>query len=173
MYNDDDRQYLQMMQENISRMASNSANCKTWAVTIAAVFLAIATGVEKLNGWLLITLLPIMVFWYLDTFYLHLERGMRNRQKDFLNKAKTLYSITEETSIQAKRLAESEYKDALYKFAPLSSNKDVSPKGLVSTVDRFFSKSTAPFYGMLIASVIIILIALNWSVIIGLFNCKG
>lgn len=29
MYNEDDRQYLQMMQENISRMASNSANCKT------------------------------------------------------------------------------------------------------------------------------------------------
>ena len=27
--NDDDRQYLMMMQENITRMATNSANCKT------------------------------------------------------------------------------------------------------------------------------------------------
>ena len=173
MYNENDRQYLQMMQENISRMASNSANCKTWAVTIAAGLLAIGTGVEKLNGWLFISILPILVFWYLDTFYLHLERGMRNRQKDFINKAKTLYNLSDNSSVQEKQLAESEYKDALYKFAPIPSDKDVFHKGLVSTVDRLFSKSTAPFYGMLIAIVIIILIVLNWSWIVGLFNCKG
>lgn len=29
IYNDDDRQYLEMMQGNIERMAANSANCKT------------------------------------------------------------------------------------------------------------------------------------------------
>lgn len=173
MYNEDDRQYLQMMQENISRMASNSANCKTWAVTIAAGLLAIGTNVEKLNGWLLFSILPILVFWYLDTFYLHLERGMRNRQKDFINKAKTLYNLSEKYSVQEKQLAESEYKDALYKFAPLISDKNITPKGFVSTADRCFSKSTAPFYGMLIAIVIIILIVLNWSYIVELFNCKG
>ena len=93
--------------------------------------------------------------------------------KDFNNKEKTLYNLLDNSSVQEKQLAESEYKDALYKFAPMPSDKDIAHKGLVSTVDRFFSKSTAPFYGMLLAIVIIILIVLNWSWIVGLFNCKG
>lgn len=43
IYNDDDRLYLQMMQENIARMAGNSANCKTWLVTLVAAMLT--TGI--------------------------------------------------------------------------------------------------------------------------------
>lgn len=38
-YDTQDLQYLQMMQENIARMAGNSANAKTWLVTILQVFL--------------------------------------------------------------------------------------------------------------------------------------
>ena len=37
-YSEDDRQYLQMMQDNITRMAANSSNCKSWLVTIVAAF---------------------------------------------------------------------------------------------------------------------------------------
>mgnify|MGYP006890814648 CR=1 FL=1 len=29
-FSDDDRLYLQMMQDNITRMAINSTNCKSW-----------------------------------------------------------------------------------------------------------------------------------------------
>lgn len=38
-YETQDLQYLQMMQENITRMAGNSANAKTWLVTIVTGFL--------------------------------------------------------------------------------------------------------------------------------------
>lgn len=38
-YDTQDLQYLQMMQENIARMAGNSANAKTWLVTIITGFL--------------------------------------------------------------------------------------------------------------------------------------
>lgn len=38
-YDAQDLQYLQMMQENITRMAGNSANAKTWLVTIVTGFL--------------------------------------------------------------------------------------------------------------------------------------
>ena len=38
-YETHDLQYLQMMQENITRMAGNSANAKTWLVTIVTDFL--------------------------------------------------------------------------------------------------------------------------------------
>ena len=85
VYNEDDRQYMQMMQGNIERMAGNSSNCKTWLVTIVAGFLAIGCGVDALNGWLFLSVIPIFVFWYLDSYYLKLERGMRNRQRYFIN----------------------------------------------------------------------------------------
>ena len=41
LYTEDARQYLQMMQEYITRMAGNSANCKTWLVTLTTGLLAI------------------------------------------------------------------------------------------------------------------------------------
>ena len=72
--NDDDRQYLMMMQENITRMAKNSANCKTWMTTIVTAFFALGCRIEELNGWMLFSFIPVFIFWYLDTFYLQMER---------------------------------------------------------------------------------------------------
>ena len=83
--NNDDRQYLQMLHDIISRMATNSANCKTWLITLIAGFFAISVGVENLRSWIWLLLLPIGVFWYLDQFYLSLERAFRNRERAFLN----------------------------------------------------------------------------------------
>ena len=85
MLNDDERQYLQMMQDNITRMATNSVNVKTWLVTIVAGILAIGGNIENVNYWLLLAIVPIVVFWYLDAFYLNIERGLRNREQRFLN----------------------------------------------------------------------------------------
>ena len=60
IYNDDDRQYLEMMQGNIERMAANSANCKTWMVTIVAAVMALQYSISALNGWILLGNCP----WY-------------------------------------------------------------------------------------------------------------
>ena len=51
--NDDERQYLEMMQGNIERMAANSANCKTWMVTIVSALMALQCTIQALNGWVL------------------------------------------------------------------------------------------------------------------------
>ncbi|MBQ8422410.1 MAG: hypothetical protein IJX11_09145 [Bacteroidales bacterium] len=168
-YSEDDRLYLQMMQDNISRMASNSANCKTWTVTIVAAFLAIGCGVDKLNGWIALAFIPIVVFWYLDTFYLHLERGMRNRQKDFLNKAKELLSLN--TNAADEQVID-DYNKALFQFAPLVSVEEDKTKGIVSTTDRFFSKSIAPFYGSIAICVLVVLLVLNWELLLQLLCCS-
>ena len=82
--NDDDRQYIEMLQCNIERMASNSANCKTWMLTIVSALMALQCSITDLNGWIFLVVLPILLFWYLDVYYLHLERGMRNRQTAFM-----------------------------------------------------------------------------------------
>lgn len=169
-FTDDDRQYLQMMQDNITRMASNSANCKAWVVTLVAGLLAIGAGINQLKGWLALTIIPILAFWYLDTFYLHLERGMRNRQKDFLNKAKAFYALSSDGEDGSQQRVQDAYSEALYVFAPMSSKNDNTSTGIVSTVDRFFSKSTAPFYGSLLVCVVIILLVLNIECVAHLCN---
>ena len=162
MFNDDERQYLQMMQGNIERMAVNSANCKTWMVTIVAAMMALQCSIQQLNGWILLGIAPIVLFWYLDTYYLHLERGMRNREKDFLNKMDD-------------RSAEG-YKKALFNFAPLmikskKLTEEDKQNGMVATDDRWFSESILPFYGVTLLIVVFVTIVLNWCGIIEYINC--
>lgn len=163
IYNDDELQYLEMMQGNIERMASNSANCKAWMVTIVAALMALqCTSIGDLNGWLLLGTLPVVLFWYLDVFYLHLERGMRNRERDFLNKMEAEGDV---------------YKKALFNFAPLmieskKLTKEQKETGLVATNDRWFSKSVVWFYIAPIIVIVVMMIVTNWSTIIGWFGCN-
>ena len=160
IYNDDDRQYLQMMQGNIERMAANSSNCKAWMVTIVSAMMALQCSVEALNGWILLGVLPIVLFWYLDVYYLHQERGMRNRETVFMNILKS--------GIQ------DGYGDALFYFKPLMIKKsdlkdEMKRQGLVATNDRWFTKSVIPFYGVTLVAVVIVYVVLNWEVDKGWF----
>ena len=142
LYKDDDRQYLQMMQSNIERMATNSANCKTWMVAFVTAFMALSSSIAVARYWLLLGIIPILLFWYLDTFYLHLERAMRNRERDFLNKIAA---------------GDNEgYSVALFNFKPMMVKKEEANNGLVATNDRWFSSSTAPFYCIAIIAVLIL-----------------
>ena len=84
-YDTQDLQYLQMMQENITRMAGNSANAKTWLITIVTGFFAIGCSINDLDWWLLLAIIPIIVFWYIDAYYLRLERALRNREQKYIN----------------------------------------------------------------------------------------
>lgn len=162
MLNDDDRQYLEMMQVNIERMAANSTNCKTWMVTIVAAVMALQCTIDALNGWILLGLLPVGLFWYLDVYYLHLERGMRNRETVFMN---ILRSEKKEG-----------YQVALFNFQPYMINKkdlkeELKAQGLVATDDRWFTKSVIPFYGLTLVGVLIIWAVLNWDVVKGWLDC--
>ena len=151
LFNDDDRQYLQMMQDNISRMASNSSNCKTWMITLVAGFCAIGCSIEKLNGWIFLAIAPVLVFWYLDTFYLELERKMRNRELDFIIKAKASHSSDE-------------YKAALYNFESLKKEElssEEKEQGFVLTNESAFSESIRSFYLWIIIVILVISIVLN------------
>lgn len=152
IYNEDDRQYLQMMQSNIERMTNNSSNCKTWLTTIVAGFLAIGCSVTALNGWIILALLPIIMFWYLDGYYLSLERGMRNRERYFLNEYDK---------------EDFDYKKALYDFSTLTKDEDDGDKGFVKTEGCWWADSVQHFYEVFCTIVIIISIVLNWGKISG------
>lgn len=68
--------HLEMIQDIIKRMASNSFMLKGWAVTlVAGIFALSAKDADKLH--FLIAYIPILVFWGLDSYYLLQERLYR------------------------------------------------------------------------------------------------
>ncbi len=77
---------IQMYQGIISRMANNSANCKTWAITIIAAMLVLIADdkIGSSNMW--ICYIPVILFFFLDSYYLTLERIFIGKQKEFVNK---------------------------------------------------------------------------------------
>ena len=151
LYNDDERLYLQIMQANIERMAANSANCKVWMINLITAFVTIGSLIPSMRGWLILGIIPVILFWYIDSYYLHLERGMRNRERDFLNNHKSENN--------------DEYEEALYNFSPLKCDEDDEVKGLVKTKGRWFSRSMAPFYSIPLVIVVFLTIIINWNVI--------
>ena len=88
MINENERHYISLLQENINRMASNSANCKTWLVTLFAAITALQLTADDLRNILWITPGLIILFYCLDSYYLSLERKFIALEKDFVAQAK-------------------------------------------------------------------------------------
>jgi hypothetical protein len=68
--------HLELIQAVITRLAGNSFLIKGWALTLTAAFLGF--GVTQDDATLAAAgVLPIIVFWLLDTYYLRAERLFR------------------------------------------------------------------------------------------------
>ncbi|MYA49865.1 MAG: hypothetical protein F4Y25_03860 [Chloroflexi bacterium] len=77
--------HLTMMQGVIGRMAENSRSCKVWCVTlVAAVLVLVARTGEPQHA--LIALVPMLLFLFLDSYYLALERAFIRSQNAFVAK---------------------------------------------------------------------------------------
>ncbi len=84
---EDERLYLQFLQNNIARMNSNSAQAKGWCIAIVAALLAIFSETKnELFVW--ICLIPVVLFCILDTLYLQQEHKFVAMYNDYVdNKA--------------------------------------------------------------------------------------
>ncbi len=70
--------HLEFVQGVITRMNSNSFSMKGWMITILAAFLAVFAGSKGLNElYLFIAIIPTLLFWILDSYYLLLEKKYR------------------------------------------------------------------------------------------------
>ena len=76
--------HLEILQGIISRMAGNSASCKTWALTIITGIIAFSIQNQSIPIWT--SLIPAIMFLALDVFYLGLEIKFRDLQKVFVQK---------------------------------------------------------------------------------------
>lgn len=73
--------HLTMTQGIIGRMASNSLALKSLAATVTAAIIALAASQSEQGGVsstvALMTLLPLAIFWFLDAYYLRIEKAYR------------------------------------------------------------------------------------------------
>lgn len=91
--------HLGILQNVIQRMAANSSQCKAWCITIISAILVIVADKSKPDyAW--IAMLPAILFFALDTYYLTLEKGFRHSYNSFVKKihqgeliANDLYSV--------------------------------------------------------------------------------
>ena len=69
-------EHLKMVQNTISRMSANSFNLKGWSITLITGLVALHKNSLAIISPLLF-LLPLLVFWGLDAYYLYQERLFR------------------------------------------------------------------------------------------------
>ena len=126
--------YLSILQGVIGRMGSNSAGCKTWCIALVSAIVVIIS--DKANpNYIWATLIPIALFFFLDAFYLGLERRFRERYDEFIKKLHKGETTVEDLFIVALE------------------------KGLCKTLEATFraavSISVWPFYVFLIGMLVI------------------
>lgn len=124
--NEDQRLHLQFIQNVITRMNANSFQVKTWTVSIIVALAALAVN-SKNYIYILISVVPTILFWTLDSYYLQQERKFRGLYKDVVLGNVQLYLM------QINR-----YREGMYQFS-----------------SAFFSKAIINFYGAILASILL------------------
>lgn len=84
---EDKYKHLEMIQNIIQRMATNSFMLKGWAVTLIVAIFALADK-DMNQNYFGLTYIPAITFWFLDSYYLQLER-----------KFKMLYDIVRQKAV--------------------------------------------------------------------------
>lgn len=77
--------HLGIMQSIIQRMASNSASCKAWCITLVSAILVIVADKGK-PDYAYIAVIPTILFLILDAYYLALEKSFRKSYNGFIEK---------------------------------------------------------------------------------------
>ena len=68
--------HLEMIEHVIERMSQNSFALKGWVMTLVVAICALAANGSE-QKFAIVSVIPIIVFWFLDSFYLQRERRYR------------------------------------------------------------------------------------------------
>ena len=130
---------IDLIQDCIKRMSTNSFLIKGWTITLIAVVLALAKDKIDFLYICFILLVPVLGFWYLDTFFLRTER---------------MYRKMYEWVIKNRMSSE----ERMYNLNPKQYESEVESIFLV-----MFSKTLKVFYGIpsLILTLIVIYNLIN------------
>lgn len=77
-------EHLKMIQGIITRMNTNSFQIKGWTITLVSALLALYANSGKVT-YIFIAIIPVLIFWFLDSYYLQQERKFRALYNDIVN----------------------------------------------------------------------------------------
>ena len=88
-------QHLSFIQNNISRMNQCSFQMKGWAITTVTALLTIFTMTLNAEGegnnlYIFIAVVPTLLFWCLDSYYLSIERKFVDMYNDVINESSNM-----------------------------------------------------------------------------------
>lgn len=76
--------HLEFVQNVITRMNTNSFQLKGWAITIVSALLALYASSDNKVLYIFVAIVPVIIFWCLDAFYLKQEMLYRKLYKDIV-----------------------------------------------------------------------------------------
>ncbi len=134
--------HMELIQAVVARLAGNSFLLKGWALTLTVAIVGFAVNTDS-SGLALVALLPIIVFWGLDGYYLHTEwlfRELHRQVRDPESGIKPFFmGATDEDFIKT------------------------LPKGARSQWTTFWRPTLSIFYGALGAATVAVIVILRWS----------
>ncbi|NOQ25548.1 MAG: hypothetical protein GQ564_09335 [Bacteroidales bacterium] len=81
MIDDNKIKHLEFIQNIITRMNTNSFQIKNFAVLILTALLAVYISTKEI-WFVALPIIPTIIFWFLDSYYLHQERLFRKVYND-------------------------------------------------------------------------------------------
>lgn len=85
--------HLEMIQSVIQRMANNSFLLKGWAVSLIVAIFALSDKTMN-QTYFGLTYIPVVAFWFLDAYYLQLERKYTTLYDDVRQKNDTDFDLS-------------------------------------------------------------------------------
>ena len=159
-FNETDRHFISLLQDTINRMAGNSANCKTWLLAIITAIIAYVATNHDATNLLWVIVAADILFYFLDSYYLQLERNFRDLECDFVGK---VLATTEDEN-------RSDIKDVYdFNYKRLDTDKvKIARKHMKEALKSY---STWPFYLAILISAFIMIFALSDINIHFCLNC--
>jgi hypothetical protein len=111
-------------------MNSNSFLIKGWAITLVSALFALAAKDTNVN-YVLVSYIAISVFWFLDGFYISQERQYRDLYNEITGKSENEIDFNMDASVY--------------------------DEGNNSWLTGIFSKTLVLFYGILIATTLVVM----------------
>ena len=125
--------HLEFIQSTITRMNQNSFQIKGWLITLVSALLALYASSERVV-YILIAIVPAVVFWFLDAYYLQQERRFRG-----------VYNDVAGLSPDDSRINVREFEMPIQKYQC----------GKYCYFNVLFSKTIFPLYGIVIVGLVI------------------
>jgi len=134
--------HLEFIQNVITRMNTNSFLIKGWCIVIISAFFAIYASTKD-NNFFLVAIVPTLLFWFLDAYYLNQERRFRGIYNDVAG------------------ISTGDTNEKKEEIKPFQMPVNRYTKGSYSYWNTFFSITIVSLYLTIIASLVFIFIYLQ------------